>query len=411
MSQSFVRCNQCGAAHDVTVRLCPATGRPVERRGAESAPPAPPLASPLAPPPPPTEQEIRIPPPERASIPSLGSAPSTREELIGQTIEGKYQVQGILGMGGMGTVLAAEHVAIGRPVAIKVLHKNQLHKGRAVRRFEREARAAGGIGHPNICEVYDVGTLEDGSPFLVMERLVGETFAALLRTKGPLAIDDIVELFGQILSGLLAAHEKGIVHRDVKPANVFVTRPIGYPSVVKILDFGISMLPFASSEDSGAGLVMGTPHYMAPEQAGGEPDLDGRVDVYSCGVMLYEAVTGSRPYTGRNFEALLAQVLTTEPRPARELRPDMPAGLEPIIARALAKPRQARYPSVAAFLADLQSLRSRLAASPRVPEPLPTERDLGAWALPGDDDDVEELSDDDLVADGDPAPGGSGLKH
>jgi serine/threonine-protein kinase len=382
----------------------------VERRGAASAPPAPPPRSDAAAPEAPAYR------PERASVPSIGGGPSTREELIGRTIDGKYRIQAILGMGGMGTVLAAEHVAIGRPVAIKVLHKNQLHKGRAVRRFHREARAAGSIGHPNICEVYDVGVLLDESPYLVMERLVGETLDTRLVARGRLDVGEIVDLFSQVLSGLLAAHEKGIVHRDVKPENVFITRPVGYPSVVKILDFGISMLPLSAAEDSTSGLVMGTPHYMAPEQAGGEPDLDGRVDVYSCGVMLYRALTGRLPYTARSFEALLAQVLTTEPRPARELCPDMPGAFDGILAKALAKTRHDRYPGAAAFLVDLQSLRGPAAApgplpspgstpprrssgpdpipSPRAPIPdaLPTERDLGGWA--GDELDEGDLEED-----------------
>ena len=400
MSQSFVRCNHCGAAHEVSVRLCPATGAPIERRGARSVPPD-------------AERRSSVPPPERASIPSMGSAPSMREELLGQTIDGKYRVQGVLGYGGMGTVLAAEHIAIGRPVAIKILHRNQLHKTRAIRRFQHEARAAGTIGHPNICEVYDVGTLEDGSPYLVMERLVGETLADRLQARSQLDVDDIVDLFSQILSGLLAAHEKGIVHRDVKPENIFITRPIGYPSVVKILDFGISMLPFeAVGDDSSPGgpLIMGTPHYMAPEQAGGEPDLDGRVDIYSCGVMLYRALTGRLPYKARTFEALLAQVLTSEPPPARELCPDMPPELDTILAQALAKSRDERYASAAGFLIDLQKLRepasnSRVRIPPSfrpppprpprapIPEALPTERDLSS--LVPVDLDSEDLDEDD----------------
>jgi serine/threonine protein kinase len=382
---AFVRCNQCGATHEVSVRLCPDTGRPVERRGAASAPPGP------------VQEAYR---PERASIPSIAGAPSTRAELVGQTIDGKYRVLGILGMGGMGTVLAAEHVAIGRPVAIKVLHKNQLHKGRAVRRFHREARAAGSIGHPNICEVYDVGVLGDESPYLVMERLVGETLAARLLRRGQLDLDEILDLFSQVLSGLLAAHEKGIVHRDVKPENVFITRPIGYPSVVKILDFGISLLPQSASEDSGVGVVMGTPHYMAPEQAGGEPDQGGQVDLYSCGVMLYQALTGRLPYTARSFEALLAQVLTTEPVPARELRADMPSELDAILGKALAKTRHNRYASAAAFLVDLQPLRAAMTSPPRpVPEPMPTERDLGAWSDPEGSEALDELDAGDLEED------------
>ncbi len=321
----------------------------------------------------------------------MGSAPSTRQELIGETIDGKYRVRSVIGMGGMGTVLAAEHIAIGRPVAIKVLHLSQLHKERAVRRFHREARAAGTIGHPNICEAYDVGDLPDGSPYLVMERLVGETLGARLAAEGQLEVDLAVELFSQVLEGLVAAHRKGIVHRDVKPENVFITHPVGHADIVKVLDFGISMLPISASEESSGGLVMGTPHYMAPEQAGGERDLDGRVDVYSCGVMLYQALTGRLPFTGRNFSALLAQVLTTRPPPLRELRPDLPAELESILGKALARDRDDRYRDAATFLGDLRAVRPLLAspAPGSIPDSAPTERDLGAYLDSGEGDEAE----------------------
>ena len=397
MSQSIVRCNQCGATHEAHVRLCPVTGRPIERRGALEPPlgPAPAKGPPaLTPPPPPTMPAA--PEPERSSVPSMGGAPSARRKLVGQTIDGKYRVHDVLGVGGMGTVLLAEHIAIGRPVAIKVLHKNQLHQEQAVRRFHREARAAGTIGHPNICEVYDVGALADGSPYLVMERLVGETLGDRLASRGPLDTDEIVDVFSQVLSGLVAAHEKGIVHRDVKPANVFITRPIGYPTVVKLLDFGISLLPLGPGDDAVAG-VMGTPHYMAPEQAGGEPNLDGQVDVYSCGVMLYEALTGHLPLTAHSFEALLAQVLTRNPRPARDLRPGMPADLDAVLGKALARERDRRYAGAAAFLMDLQALRGPRAPSmpvpPRrsgAPDALPTERDLSTWDEQDDADPAEK---------------------
>jgi serine/threonine protein kinase len=267
----------------------------------------------------------------------------------------------------MGTVFEAEHLTIGRSVAVKVLHPNQARKKNAVRRFHQEARAAGGIGHPNICEVYDLGTLDDASPYLVMEKLVGETLADRIASEGGLPFDDVIETLVQVLSGLVAAHEKGIVHRDIKPENVFLTRRVGCPPLVKLLDFGVSKMivqPFEDKKDdefdlTRTGMVMGTPYYMAPEQARGDRNLDARVDLYACGVMLYEALTGRRPFSAANYNALLLQILSTNPRPARDLRPALPGGFDAVIDRAMARSRDDRYRTATEFQRDLQALRDR----------------------------------------------------
>lgn len=218
----------------------------------------------------------------------------SRRDLIGRTLSGRYEIREVLGQGGMGTVYEGTHVGLGRPVAIKVLSPSQTRKRVAVKRFQQEARAAGAIGHPNICEIYDLGQLDDGRPYLVMERLVGRTFAErILRERG-LPYDDVLSITAQVLSGLVAAHDKGIVHRDIKPENVFLAERIGAPPIVKILDFGVSKILASESEGGDeqlsltrTGMVMGTPYYMSPEQARGERNLDGRVDVYACGVMMY----------------------------------------------------------------------------------------------------------------------------
>src|SRR6185437_3925065 len=194
MSRS-VRCPHCGQMHEATVTVCPVTKVPM--RNTRSHPTGVPSVKPGAP---------------RASGSIVGPPPSrsARRALIGQTIDGKYKVRAILGEGGMGSVFEAEHVAIGRVVAMKVLHPAQATKKVAVKRFHQEARAAGGIGHPNICEVYDLGALEDGSPYLVMERLVGETLADRIAAEGGLPFEDVIDVITQVLSGLVAAHEKGI---------------------------------------------------------------------------------------------------------------------------------------------------------------------------------------------------------
>jgi serine/threonine protein kinase len=306
-------------------------------------------------------------------MPDPRQAPSTppphklqQRDLFGKTIGGKYVVRTVLGEGGMGTVFEAEHITIGRSVAVKVLHPNQARKKDAVRRFHQEARAAGAIGHPNICEVYDLGTLDDGSPYLVMERLQGETLADRIAAEGGLPFDDVIDILTQVLSGLVAAHEKGIVHRDIKPENVFLTRRVGCPPICKLLDFGVSKvigsLIGGKEEDlelTRTGMVMGTPYYMSPEQARGDRNLDARVDLYACGVILYEALTGRRPFTAANYNALLLQILSTKPKPARELRPALPAGFDAVLDKAMARSRDDRYRSAAEFQRDLQELRDR----------------------------------------------------
>src|SRR5215472_4696721 len=198
MTARFIRCPHCGQNHPAMAVACPFTGRLLKPEPGVPAHPRPPLAS-------------------QGTDSSVTTAPLARRELVGRMIGGKYVVRRTLGQGGMGTVYEAEHMAIGRQVAVKVLHPKQLRKREAVKRFHHEARAAGSIGHPNICEVYDLGTLEDGCPYLVMERLVGRTLADRIKKEGGLPFDDVFEVLTQVLSGLVAAHEKNIVHRDIKP--------------------------------------------------------------------------------------------------------------------------------------------------------------------------------------------------
>ena len=360
MSQRFIRCSHCGLPHDVLQVICPSTGKAIRRDKSERlavVEPAP--LAPSAPPP-------RIP---MSTFPPRGPS----RDLFGKQIGGKYVVRAVLGEGGMGTVFEAEHLTIGRSVAVKVLHPNQARKKDAVRRFHQEARAAGAIGHPNICEVYDLGTLDDGSPYLVMEKLVGETLADRIGAEGGLPFDDVIDTLVQVLSGLVAAHEKGIVHRDIKPENVFLTSRVGCPPLVKLLDFGVSKViaPLIGTKEDDldltrTGMVMGTPYYMSPEQARGDRNLDARVDLYACGIILYEALTGRRPFTAPNYNALLLQILGTKPKPARDLRPALPSGFDAVLDKAMARNREDRYRSAAEFQRDLQTLRDRFNAAPQV---------------------------------------------
>jgi serine/threonine protein kinase len=349
MSEQRPRCVHCAQYHGEGVETCPWTGKPLPGVAAAVPPPA-------------------------ASRPA--SEDGSRS-LLGKTVGGKYLVRSILGRGGMGTVYEGVNLQMGRVVALKVLHPKQLKKRESVKRFHQEARSAGAIGHPNICEVYDIGALDDGCPYLVMERLTGSTLSEVAR-QGVLSFDHAIDVMVQVLSGLVAAHEKGIVHRDLKPDNIFLTERVGCPPVAKVLDFGVSKIiaaepAFPRDADldlTRTGMVMGTPYYMSPEQASGARDLDGRVDLYACGVILYEVLTGRRPFLGTNYHILLWNILKTEPPAPSQLRADLPPTLESVIARAMARDRAARYSTAQDFIAALSQVRNNLANYVAPPPPL-----------------------------------------
>jgi serine/threonine protein kinase len=388
MTQAKIACPFCGQHHDSTELMCPWTGKPLPRTPSSS-----PQAAPA--------EKI-----DASTFP-----------LVGQTLGGKYFVRAPLGKGGMGTVYEAVNIQIGRIVALKVLHPKQLKKEEAVKRFYQEARAAGAIGHPNICEVYDIGTLDNGCPYLVMERLVGVTLADRIAKEHILPIDDVLDALSQVLFALVSAHEKGIVHRDIKPENVFLTQRVGFAPIAKLLDFGVSkILPAAQgTRDSDldltrAGMVMGTPFYMSPEQARGDRDLDARVDIYGCGVLLYEALTGKRPFEAKSYNVLLWQILTKAPKPARDLRPEIPEGIARVMDKAMSRLRDDRYQNAAAFIAALVQARAAepSVSLPRVPIAPPTERMTFDHEVPKSGPPISvELPSENLItnsSDGAPAP-------
>jgi serine/threonine-protein kinase len=277
--------------------------------------------------------------------------PPAHQALLGQVLEGKYQVRSVIGSGGMGTVFEARHLAIGRVVAIKALHPSQVENVTAVKRFHQEAWAAGSIGHPSLCEVFDVGLLPDHAPFIVMERLYGETMCDRLEKSTRLPIRDAVTIMMHVLAGLDAVHERGIIHRDIKPENIFLAERKGQPTTVKVLDFGVSkILPGADIGDwddksalTQTGIVMGTPYYVSPEQARALRDVDARTDLYSCGVVLYEALTGELPFDAHHFNALLLRILQGNPAPPRTIRPDIPPDLETVILKSMFADRERRF--------------------------------------------------------------------
>jgi serine/threonine-protein kinase len=305
-------------------------------------------------------------PPSETATKAVRASPAVMA-LIGRVVDGKYGVRAVIGEGGMGAVYEAEHLVLGRLVALKVLNASNAAKPDAVSRFKHEARVAGSIGHPNICEIYDVGKLEDGTPFLVMERLLGDSLADRINREGALPFGDVLEISLQILSGLAAAHRKGIIHRDMKPENIFLSARVGCDPIAKLLDFGISKVSNLDADLhlTRTGMVMGTPYYMAPEQARGDR-IDQRVDLYAMGVILYECLTGRRPFTAPNYNALLVQILSGEPKPMRSIRPAIPVSFEPIVIKAMQKAPEQRFQTASEFLEALTKLRNEFAREERL---------------------------------------------
>lgn len=308
-------------------------------------------------------------------------------ELLNQVVAEKYKIIRLLGVGGMGEVYEAWHQDLERFVAIKVLRSGSVTSGEAVARFKREARASAAIGHPNIIQVFDLGRLPDGDPFIVMEMLSGESLAQRLERVGRLSAQDTADIMMQVLSALAATHAQQIVHRDLKPDNVFLTdQPVGPPKVT-LLDFGISKIPEASDDLklTATGSILGTPFYMSPEQATGEKGLDHRVDIYAVGVMMYECLTGEVPFTGDNYNRLVFLIATQDPRPPSQLRPDIPMVMETIILRAMAKEPDDRFPSVEGIAQELAPFCTTVTQSgpfPRMAAPAPGLSQTGPTAIP-----------------------------
>jgi serine/threonine protein kinase len=262
-------------------------------------------------------------------------------------LDDKYQIDGIVGQGGMGTVYEATHVKLGRKVAIKTMHPRYVTEESVVKRFFREAQLAASLGHDNICEVTDIGTTTDGLHYLVMPLLSGSSFDDVIRKQPALPLSQIGDIVCQILSALNVAHREQIVHRDLKPENVFITKVGDRNNFVKLLDFGISKImgQSAATELTKTGTVLGTCHYMAPEQARGAKDLDHRVDIYAVGVILYKALTGTVPFEGDSYNEIMYKILVESFATPRSINPAIPNPVEQVVLKAMAREPEARYQS------------------------------------------------------------------
>ncbi|WP_437874748.1 serine/threonine-protein kinase [Sorangium sp. So ce513] len=276
------------------------------------------------------------------------SSPDETTIAPGDVLLGKYRVESLLGRGAMGLVVAARHLVLDERVAIKVLLPKYVRDPAILQRFLREARAAVRIRSQHVVRVADVGTLESGAPYMVMDHLDGRDLAAVLAESGPLQVPVAIELVLQVCEALAEAHAQGIVHRDVKPSNLFVTRNADGSPCVKVLDFGISKMTHAEDHAlTQVGGVLGSPLYMSPEQLRSASDVDGRADVYSLGVVLFELLTGRTPFFARELAQLVYLVTQGEPQRPRALRPDIPEPLEQVILAAIARDRDRRFANIA----------------------------------------------------------------
>ena len=280
----------------------------------------------------------------------------------GALLAGKYRVDRVLGRGGMGVVVAATQLPIDEPVAVKLLHASVVSDPELVLRFEREAKAARKIKSEHVVRILDVGTLETGAPYLVMEHLEGADLDAIVRRMGPQPIAVAIDYLLQAMEALAEAHVQGMVHRDLKPANLFVSRRADGSPLVKVLDFGISKVTGQGGAElhltkTGA-KVLGSPLYMAPEQMRSLRTVDARADIWALGVILYELLAGVPPFNGATMTELCAVILQDPPPPLRGYRPDVPPAIEAAILRCLQKDPAARYPNVAALAYDLAPFAS-----------------------------------------------------
>jgi serine/threonine-protein kinase len=286
----------------------------------------------------------------------------TAPVLEGQVLAGKYRVERVLGMGGMGVVVAAQHLQLDDRVAIKFLLPGALANQETVARFAREARAAVKIKSEHIARVIDVGTLANGAPYMVMEYLEGSDLAAWLKQMGVLSIDMAVEFILQACEAIAEAHALGIVHRDLKPANLFVIRRPDGTLMVKVLDFGISKTTGVggpSAEMTHTSAVMGSPLYMSSEQLRASKTADSRSDVWALGVILFELVTGRLPFAAESLPELIHQIMNEEPLRVRAFLPDAPVAFERAISKCLEKDREKRHQSVGALSVALLPFGTR----------------------------------------------------
>ncbi|MBK8219172.1 MAG: protein kinase [Myxococcales bacterium] len=295
-------------------------------------------------------------------------------DVTGEVLGGKYRLERKLGEGGMGVVFAATHLVLDQPVALKLLRSEVASHPDIAERFQREARAAAVIKSENVARVLDVGALDTGEPFMVMEYLEGEDLERVLETRGPLSSDDAVKAILDACLPLAEAHALGIVHRDLKPANLFMARQPGGRVVLKVLDFGISKVKNDTKKLTATSVIMGTPYYMSPEQIRSAAEVDARSDVWALGVILFELLSGKLPFSGDNAASIIAAISMDRAQPLGEVVPGVDEGIARVCEKCLSKDRDYRYRDVGALARALLPFTQDESAKARVSQ---IERVLG----------------------------------
>ena len=292
----------------------------------------------------------------RVFIPS-----DAKDLLVGARVANRYYVLSVLGHGGMSVVYKARVMGKNsKIVALKTLRTQGLNDELIVKRFQREAELLSKLNHPRIVQVYDYGTTVRGQPYFVMDYLTGLNLSELLKKQGTLSVEKFRDIFSQVCGAVDHAHRCGVIHRDLKPGNIMLCKADGQSDFVKVVDFGIARFEEEAQRLTRLGEVWGSPIYMSPEQCMGAP-LDARSDIYSIGVVMYEALTGQVPFLGRNYVDTMTQQISTPPRPLTEVRPDLnlSAKIDSIVLRALAKEPDTRYQTMAELRDDIEKSISR----------------------------------------------------
>lgn len=297
----------------------------------------------------------------------MSEAPFHKELERGDILDGAYRIVRLIAQGGMGYVYEAEQLRLERKVALKILSVDPKKSGEFLPRFRREAEICAKLSHPNIIAVLD-WNVTHGMPYMVMEFLEGEDLGFRLQ-QGPLGFEDALPIIGDIASGLNAAHAHGVVHRDLKPSNIYLCNVGGTRPHVKLLDFGVSKVAWEATLSTTAPKVLGSPRYMAPEQARGDPNIDARVDQFALGAVIYEILTGRFAFDGESLTTVLYRVVHEAPKPLSELAPNVPAHVIATVERAMAKSPADRFHDIAQMM---QALRGEVAANVPHPRELPT---------------------------------------
>ncbi|HVY36722.1 MAG TPA: protein kinase, partial [Polyangia bacterium] len=321
---------------------------------------------------------------------------SELDPLLGRAVADNFRIESLIGSGAMGNVYRAEQLSLGKAVAIKVLHQHLMGDDKLVARFKREAKSASMLNHPNSIQIIDSGQDRDGTLYIAMELLAGRDLAQVIRDEFPLPLPRVVRILSQVLSALEEAHARGVIHRDLKPSNIMLVSRRDERDFVKVCDFGIAKatLEDGKEDDRAAmltiqGLVCGTPEYMSPEQARAET-IDGRADLYSVAVILYQMVTGDIPFRADSPVAIVSRHLVEPPVPPSRRRPDLrlPKIVDDVVLRGLEKDRELRYPNAAAFREVLEGVLGA-AGGPATPLPpnarasSPTMKDVTGTSSPG----------------------------